>query len=112
MFNCSRLSEDVDLYILNFVEFGKNFIKDQKISPDAFVQLAIQLTYYKIHRTLVSTYESAGLRVFKDGRVDNIRSNTMEALAWAKAMCDEIPEITVSLNIVPWSGMHIHECAF
>ncbi|CAG2105566.1 unnamed protein product [Medioppia subpectinata] len=89
-----KLIADVDLYVLQFNEFGKEFVKQQKLSPDAFVQLALQLTYYKVHRKLVSTYESASLRPFKLGRVDNIRAATLEALAWAKAMCDEIPEIT------------------
>ena len=81
--------------MLQFNEFGKQFIKDHKLSPDAFVQLALQLTYYKVHRKLVSTYESASIRQFRLGRVDNIRAATLEALAWTKAMCDEIPEITV-----------------
>ncbi|XP_054156142.1 choline O-acetyltransferase-like [Oppia nitens] len=89
-----KLISDVDLYVLQFNEFGKQFIKSQLMSPDAFVQLALQLTYYKVHRKLVSTYESASIRQFRLGRVDNIRSATIEALGWAKAMCDEIPEIT------------------
>lgn len=67
------------------------------MSPDAYIQLALQLTYYKVHRKLVSTYESAAIRQYKLGRVDNIRGATMEALGWAKAMCDEISEITVRL---------------
>lgn len=36
---------------------------------------------------LVSTYESASLRRFRNGRVDNIRSAHGPALAWAAAMC-------------------------
>lgn len=85
--------------MLHFGDFGKSFIKQQKMSPDAFVQLALQLTYYKVHRKLVSTYESAGLRQYRLGRVDNIRAATFEALAWVKAMCDEIPEITVRVCV-------------
>ena len=91
-----KLLEDVDLFAVEFREFGKEFIKEQKMSPDAFIQLSLQLTYYKVHRKLVSSYESAGLRQFRLGRVDNIRSCTMEALNWARAMCDEIPDVTVS----------------
>ena len=91
-----KLLEDVDLFVFTFREFGKEFIKNQKMSPDAFIQLSLQLTYYKVHRKLVSSYESAGLRQFRLGRVDNIRSCTMEALHWARAMCDEIPDVTVS----------------
>lgn len=86
------------MIILNFNQFGKNFIKQQSISPDAFVQLALQLTFYKVHRQLVSSYESATLRQFKNGRVDNIRSNTLEALTWSKALCDELPQTTVRIK--------------
>lgn len=35
---------------------------------------------------LVSTYESASTRRFRHGRVDNIRANSCEALAWIKSM--------------------------
>ena len=30
-------------------KYGKEFIKPFKIHPDTFVQLALQLTYYKLH---------------------------------------------------------------
>lgn len=108
-FLSSRLSfpdsliDDVDLHVLLYNEFGRNFIKGRGLSPDAFIQLALQLTYYKVHRRLVSTYESAGLRQFKLGRVDNIRAATSEALEWVKAMCDEGIEKTVSWLELTWS---------
>ncbi|GBN30709.1 Choline O-acetyltransferase [Araneus ventricosus] len=41
----------------------------------------------RVHRRLVSTYESASLRRFYKGRVDDIRAATAEALEWVKAMC-------------------------
>ncbi|XP_064457928.1 choline O-acetyltransferase-like isoform X1 [Ornithodoros turicata] len=87
----NKLAEDVDLYVLSFQNYGKEFIKAQKISPDVFIQLSLQLTYYKVHRKLVSTYESASLRKFHLGRVDNIRAATSQALEWVQAMCDAIP---------------------
>ncbi|XP_015789561.1 choline O-acetyltransferase-like [Tetranychus urticae] len=90
----NKLIHDVDLVDLNFTIFGKKFIIDQSMSPDAFIQLSLQLTYYKVHRRLVSTYESASLRKYRLGRVDNIRSNTIEVLAWVRALCDEIPNLT------------------
>ena len=93
-----KLIDDLDLYVLQFKEFGKSFIKQQSMSPDAFIQIALQLTHYKVHRRHVSSYESAGLRQFKNGRVDNIRSCTIPVLFWAQAMCDEVPQITVCWN--------------
>lgn len=78
--------ENFSLKILSFTKFGRAFIKSQNLSPDAFIQLAMQLTYYKLHGTIVSTYESASLRQFRLGRVDNIRANTCEAFEWIKEM--------------------------
>ena len=91
-----KLIQDLDLFLLPFKTFGKEFIKSQFMSPDAFIQLSLQLTHYKVHRRLVSSYESAGTRQFREGRVDNIRSCTSEALNWARAMCDELPDVSVS----------------
>ncbi|KAM7385550.1 hypothetical protein PAMP_001631 [Pampus punctatissimus] len=42
----------------------------------------------RCHGRAVSTYESASIRRFQEGRVDNIRSATPEALAFLKAMTD------------------------
>ena len=40
----------------------------------------------RVHGRLVSTYESASIRRFRLGRVDNIRACSIEALDWCKAM--------------------------
>ena len=39
--------QDVDLQIFTFKDYGKNFVKAIKVSPDGFIQNAIQLAYYK-----------------------------------------------------------------
>ena len=36
-----------DHQVFVFEDFGKAFVKSQKLSPDSFIQVAIQLTYYK-----------------------------------------------------------------
>lgn len=82
----NKLVDNFSLKILNFAYFGRAFIKNQNLSPDAFVQLALQYTFYKLHGQIVSTYESASLRQFRFGRVDNIRANTCEAFNWIQSM--------------------------
>lgn len=82
----NALIENFSLVIIKFDHFGRAFIKSQNLSPDAFVQLALQYTFYKLHGQLVSTYESASLRQFRLGRVDNIRANTCEAFQWIQSM--------------------------
>lgn len=83
-----QLVRNFSLRILEFQQFGRAFIKSQSLSPDAFVQLALQYTFYKLHGQLVCTYESASLRQFRLGRVDNIRANTCEAYEWIEAMLE------------------------
>jgi carnitine O-acetyltransferase len=72
--------------VLQFDEFGKNFPKSQKISPDAFVQLAMQLAFYKTHRLLGNAYESGALRQFHLGRTEIIRACSSEAADFVRAM--------------------------
>ena len=60
------------MYVLCFDDFGKNFPKSAKLSPDGFIQAAIQLTYYKfvqytypflpcLNSTLLSLFPSLSL---------------------------------------------------
>ena len=91
------LVDGVDLHVLHFHHFGREWVKHVgRFSPDAFIQVALQVTFYKLYGKLTSTYESAGLRRYRMGRVDNIRSNTLEALILARAVCSELPNLTVS----------------
>ncbi|KAK9530254.1 hypothetical protein VZT92_011769 [Zoarces viviparus] len=84
-----KLVNNLDMDVFKFNVYGKEFIKKQKMSPDAFIQVALQLAFYKCNRRLVATYESASIRRFQQGRVDNIRSATLEALAFVMSMTDE-----------------------
>ncbi|XP_025203705.1 choline O-acetyltransferase isoform X1 [Melanaphis sacchari] len=81
-----KLVKDLNFHVFRFTQYGKEFIKSCKISPDVYIQLAMQLAYHKLHGKLVATYESASTRRFRLGRVDCIRAATVEALEWAKAM--------------------------
>ncbi|XP_018413912.1 PREDICTED: choline O-acetyltransferase [Nanorana parkeri] len=83
-----RIVNNLDFTVYKFKKYGKEFIKKQRMSPDAFIQLSLQLAFYRCHRKLVPTYESASIRRFRMGRVDNIRSSTAEALTFVKAMVD------------------------
>ncbi|OQV15366.1 Choline O-acetyltransferase [Hypsibius exemplaris] len=82
-----RLAGDLELRVYRFDLFGKNIPKRHNMSPDCFVQLALQLAYYKSNGYLVATYESASIRRFTFGRVDVIRAATKQAKSWVEAMC-------------------------
>lgn len=42
------LLNDVDLKLLVCDVYGKGFMKSCKVSPDAFIQMALQLAYYRV----------------------------------------------------------------
>lgn len=72
-----------------FNDFGSNEIKKCKLSPDSFIQIAMQITYYKIHQRPVAHYESAALRRFQNARTECIRSTSTESIQFAKLMADD-----------------------
>ncbi|XP_006822060.1 carnitine O-acetyltransferase-like, partial [Saccoglossus kowalevskii] len=86
--NLDVLVNDVTVCCFQFKPFGKNFPKKNRMSPDAFIQVALQLAYYKIYKRTAATYESASLRRFRLGRTDTIRSCTNASLRFCKAMLD------------------------
>lgn len=42
------LTDDVDVHVLIFRDFGKDKVKKCRISPDSFLQIALQLAYYRV----------------------------------------------------------------
>ena len=42
------LLNDVDLHILTHDAYGKGFMKKCRTSPDAYIQMALQLAYYRV----------------------------------------------------------------
>lgn len=77
-----------------FERFGGQFIKDNGISPDAFVQLAIQLAHYRLFGICSPTYEAASTKQLLHGRTETVRSVTTESLAFCKSTTQ--PMITIS----------------
>ncbi|KAJ2801962.1 hypothetical protein H4R20_003463 [Coemansia guatemalensis] len=72
-----------------FEGYGANWIKKvAAVSPDAFAQLALQLTYFQMHGKFASVYETASTRQFLHGRTETVRSLTSEAADFLNTMCD------------------------
>ncbi|GMM29677.1 carnitine O-acetyltransferase [Martiniozyma asiatica (nom. inval.)] len=68
----------LDIKVWQFYGIGKKDIKLFKLSPDGFIQMLIQLAYFKITKTLRPTYESASTRAYFGGRTETCRSVTLE----------------------------------
>uniref|UniRef100_A0A8C1BWD6 carnitine O-palmitoyltransferase n=1 Tax=Cyprinus carpio carpio TaxID=630221 RepID=A0A8C1BWD6_CYPCA len=80
------LADDVDCHVFPFREFGKGRIKKMKLSPDSFVQLALQLAYYRDRGTFCLTYEASMTRLFREGRTETVRSSSNESCAFVLAL--------------------------
>ena len=88
------LVNDVDLHIYVNDAFGKGFIKKCKVSPDSFIQMALQLAYFRDIGRHHLTYEASMTRLFREGRTETVRSCSIESCEWIKSMND--PNATVS----------------
>ncbi|KAJ2009203.1 Carnitine O-acetyltransferase mitochondrial [Coemansia thaxteri] len=82
-----------ELSTLVFDSFGKEQIKQMKVSPDAFVQMAMQLAYYRKFRHVPPTYESASTKSYLRGRTETSRSVSQHSAEWCRMMVDH-PETT------------------
>lgn len=82
------LLSDVDLRLLMHSDYGKGFIKRVKVSPDAFIQMALQLAYFRDVKKLSLTYEASMTRLYREGRTETVRPVTIESAEWVRAMHD------------------------
>ncbi|XP_031717316.1 carnitine O-palmitoyltransferase 1, liver isoform isoform X1 [Anarrhichthys ocellatus] len=83
------LADDVDSHIFPFNDFGKGLIKKCRTSPDAFIQIALQLAHYRDKKKFCLTYEASMTRLFREGRTETVRSCTLETCAFVRAMVAE-----------------------
>lgn len=83
-----------------FTNYGKQFTKDHSVHPDAVIQMAIQLAYYRLHKRCVPTYESATTRQFHHGRTETMRSCNSESKNFVEAMCDNRLSMSTKARIL------------
>lgn len=81
-----------ELKVQAYQGYGKGLIKQFKCSPDAYVQMTIQLAYHKMFGKNRPTYESAAVRRFQQGRTETCRSVSDESVAFCNAMAN--PELS------------------
>ncbi len=77
-----------DLRVQAYQGYGKGLIKKFKCSPDAYVQMVIQLAYHKMYGKNRPTYESAATRKYALGRTETTRTVSNESVAFCNAMDD------------------------
>ncbi|KAL8742445.1 MAG: hypothetical protein Q9190_005068 [Brigantiaea leucoxantha] len=85
------LIQQNEFEILEFAGYGKNFITSMGFSPDAFVQMAFQASYYGLYGRVENIYEPAMTKVFLHGRTEAIRAATQESTEFVKTFWAEQP---------------------
>lgn len=74
--------------------YGKGFMKTCRVSPDAFIQMALQLAYFRDAGRFSLTYEASMTRLFREGRTETVRPCTIESAAFVRAI-DKKPQWNV-----------------
>ncbi|KAL9914657.1 carnitine O-palmitoyltransferase whd isoform 1-T4 [Glossina fuscipes fuscipes] len=95
-----KLISDIDLRILVHNQYGKGFMKKCRLSPDAYIQMALQLAYYRDAGRFSLTYEASMTRLFREGRTETVRPCTIESAAWVKAMDDTTKTIAERVTLL------------
>ena len=80
------LIEDTDIKLMNFSKYGKGFVKNCRCSPDGFIQLALQLAYFRDIGKFHLTYEASMTRLYREGRTETVRACTEHTCNFVKAM--------------------------
>jgi len=90
---CSAAKQEFTEFVMahtidvqSFQGYGSDFIKKAGFSPDAFVQMAMQLATYRLWGKQAGTYEATQTRSFLHGRTETTRSVSPESAAFCKAM--------------------------
>lgn len=80
------LGRGTSLRVLRFNDFGREGMRNCWVSPDAFVQMAIQLAQFRVFGRCHMAYEAVMTRRFLFGRTEAMRPVTPQALQFIRAM--------------------------
>ena len=90
--DADKLISDLDLHVMCHTKFGKGAVKKCRVSPDAFIQMALQLAYFRDVGYFSLTYEASMTRLYLQGRTETVRPVSLESCAFVRAMDD--PSVT------------------
>jgi carnitine O-acetyltransferase len=82
----TKLTSEYEMDVQSFRGYGSLWMKKAGYSPDAYVQMAIQLATYRLFGSQQATYESTQVRPFLHGRTETTRAVSPASQAFVKAM--------------------------
>lgn len=78
-------------------------MKKCQVSPDAFIQMALQLAYYRNAGRFSLTYEASMTRLFREGRTETVRPCTIESAEFVKAMQNSKINVKFKKNTIVYN---------
>ena len=81
-----KLTAEYEMEVQDFRGYGSSWMKQSGCSPDAFVQMAIQLATYRLFGSPQATYESTQVRRFLHGRTEATRTLSPASSAFVASM--------------------------
>lgn len=87
-----------DSRVLIWEQYGTTWVKKfAKVSPDAFFQMCLQLAYYKVHKKITATYETASTRQFLHGRTETIRTCSVDTKKLVETWQQQGVDVSVAM---------------
>lgn len=74
------------LHVQSFQGYGSDFIKQAGFSPDAYVQMAMQVATYRLWGEQGGTYEATQVRRYLHGRTETTRTVSTQSAAFVNEM--------------------------
>ena len=78
--------KDIDVFNFYFEDFGKSLIDKHGVYFQGFIQLAIQLAYYRLYNQLTASYQTVSLKSYREGRLEHPITVSEEIETFVKSM--------------------------
>lgn len=75
-------------------------------SPDSFVQISMQLAYYRLYGKIVSQYEPVLTKAFYHGRTEAMRTATEKAAFFCQTFMDQCATVKEKLEALRVATQH------
>jgi len=98
--NFETFASQFELISFNYQSYGTNFMKEYKLGPDAYFQIAMDWTYYRIFGHFCAAYESASTKKFMNGRTEVGRSVSIPVMEWVLSMTSPSKTLEEKQNLL------------